>query len=321
MRLQTVFSGRHFTDGAKQARFKPPWGVQIILFVAVFLVVQTPQSFVIEAAAIAQIVSDKSIPSDWESISAALSELSMNPTGSILVTQLLSTLIPAALTIVYCRFVERRSLNSMGFIKKGVAAKYLIGVAAGFAMFSATLLISYAAGAVSYVGAGINDPLMFALMCAGWLIQGAEEEIICRGYFMPSLSEKLPLWAAVLISSLFFSLMHIMNAGFNAIVLVNLTLTGIMFALLALRFDSLFVCCAAHSIWNLVQGNFYGLPVSGMNTGPTVFDFDLAENMELWTGGAFGLEGSLSETIIMLVVIAALVIVPKKDKKTAFAEE
>lgn len=313
MKLQTIFSGAHFTDGAKQAKFQPPWWLQIILFVLVFSVAQAPQSFVIFAVIIVKIVMDKSIEGADE-ISQALNDMLMNPTGDILVAQLLSTLLPAALVIIYCRFIERRSLNSMGFVKKGFAVKYLIGLAAGFVMFSATLLISYAFGAAKYVGTDLNNGVMFALMCVGWLIQGAEEEILCRGYFMPSLSQKLPLWAAVLISSCFFSLLHIMNAGFNLIVFVNLTLTGIMFAVLAIRFDSLFVCCAAHSIWNLVQGNFYGLPVSGMDAGGSVFRFELADNMELWTGGVFGLEGSLSETIVMVIVILAVVFIPKKNK-------
>lgn len=313
MKLQTIFSGDHFTDGAKQAKFQPAWWIQIILFVAVFSLAQTPQAIVIYAVIIVKIVMDKSIEGT-EEITRALGEMTMNPTGEVLIAQLLSTLLPAAIVIIYCRFVERRSLNSMGFIKKGCVVKYLIGIVAGFAMFSATLLISYLFGAVKYVGTDLQNGVMFALMCVGWLIQGAEEEIICRGYFMPSLSSKLPLWAAVLISSVFFSLMHIFNGGFNLIVLLNLTLTGIMFAVLAIRFDSLFVCCACHSIWNLVQGNFYGLPVSGIDAGGSVFRFELAENMDLWTGGVFGLEGSLSETIVMVIVIAAVVFIPKKRK-------
>lgn len=313
MKLQTIFSGAHFTDGAKQAKFQPAWWIQIILFVAVFGLAQTPQAIVIYAVIIVKIVMDKSIEGA-EEIARALREMTMNPTGDVLIAQLLSTLLPAAIVIIYCRFVERRSLNSMGFIKKGCVVKYLIGIVAGFAMFSATLLISYLFGAVKYVGTDLQNGVMFALMCVGWLIQGAEEEIICRGYFMPSLSSKLPLWAAVLISSVFFSLMHIFNGGFNLIVLLNLTLTGIMFAVLAIRFDSLFVCCACHSIWNLVQGNFYGLPVSGMDAGGSVFRFELAENMDLWTGGVFGLEGSLSETIVMVIVIAAVVFIPRKSK-------
>lgn len=316
MKLQTVFSGEHFTDDAKQAKFKPAWWLQIIMFVLVFGVSQVPQTIVISVAIIMQVAADSSIQGA-EQISAAIMELSMNPTGSILVAQLFSTALPAAIVIIYCRFLERRSFNSMGFIKKGCISKYLIGLAAGFAMFSATLLISFAVGAVSFTGTAMNNVPLFALMCIGWLIQGAEEEILCRGYFMSSLSSKIPLWAAVLISSCFFSLLHIMNAGFNLVVFVNLTLTGIMFALLAIRFDSLFVCCAAHSIWNLVQGNFYGLPVSGMNAGPSVLGFELAEDMELWTGGTFGLEGSISETIVMVVVIAALMFIPRKKQKSA----
>jgi len=313
MKLQTVFSEPHFTDGAKQAKFKPPWPVQIVLFVLVFSVSQMPQSIAVYIAMFVKLFSIEPVPSA-EEISALIMDWSFNMPGEILVTQLLATIFPAVLCIIYCRFIERRSLNSMGFIKKGFAVKYLIGLILGFAMFSLTLLISFAFGAAKYVGTDFNNGLLFTLTCVGWLIQGAEEEILCRGYFMSSLSNRLPLWAAVLISSLFFSLMHIMNAGFNLIVLVNLTLTGIMFAALAIRFDSLFVCCATHSIWNLVQGNFYGLPVSGIDAGASVFRFELAENMDLWTGGTFGLEGSLSETIVMVVVIAALVIVPKKEK-------
>ena len=318
MKLQTVFSGAHFTDGAKQAKFQPPWIVQIIMFVLVFLIVQIPQSIAIYVTMFVKLFSIEPMP-DAEEISELIMQWSMNPTGEIMIAQLLSTIFPAVLCIIYCRFIERRSLNSMGFVKKGCAVKYLIGLGMGFLMFSATLLISFAFGAAKYVGTDLNNGTFFALMCFGWLIQGAEEEILCRGFFMPSLSEKLPLWAAVLISSVFFSLMHILNAGFNFIVLINLTLTGIMFALLAIRFDSLFVCCAAHSIWNLVQGNFYGLPVSGMDAGASVFRFELSENMELWTGGTFGLEGSLSETIVMVIVIAALAFIPKKDKKAQIA--
>ncbi len=315
MKLQTIFSGEHFSDRAKEAKFQPPWWAQILLFVLVFSIAQIPQTFIVFGVIIAQIIADESIQGP-EQISNAMIDLSTNPSGSVLAAQLISTILPAAIVILYCRFLERRSLASMGFVKKNAVPSYLIGIVAGFAMFSATLLISFAVGAVKYSGAGIDNGGLFALICLGWLLQGAEEEILCRGYFMPSLSTKMPLWAAALISSVFFSVLHIANGGFNLIVLVNLTLTGFMFAVFAIRFDNLWVCCATHSIWNLVQGNFYGLPVSGMNTRPSIFRFELVENADLWTGGKFGLEGSLSETIIMVIVIAALTFIPRRKKKT-----
>lgn len=314
MKLQTIFSGEHFSDRAKEAKFQPPWWAQILLFVLVFMVSGTPQSIVVGVVSVVQVMTNM----DLESIESTdqFYQLIMELTQSdpIMIAQLISTLLTAVIVIVYCKFVERRSLYSMGFVKKNAVPSYLIGLAAGFAMFSATLLISYLAGAVKYVGSDMYHVGVYILYCVGWLFQGAEEEIVCRGYFMPSLSTKMPLWAAVLISSVFFSLMHLFNSGFNLIVLVNLTLTGIMFAVFAIRFDNLWVCCAIHSIWNLVQGNFYGLPVSGMYTGPSVFRFELLDVSEIWTGGAFGLEGSLSETIVMVVVIAVVVFIPNRKK-------
>lgn len=315
MKLQTIFSGEHFTDRAKEAKFQPPWWAQILLFVLVFSIAQTPQTFIVSGVIIAQVIADESIQGP-EQISNAIMEMSTNPSGLVLAAQLISTILPAAIVILYCRFLERRSLASMGFVKKNAVPSYLIGLVAGFAMFSATVLISFAVGAVKYSGAGIENGGLFALICLGWLFQGAEEEILCRGYFMPSLSTKMPLWAAALISSVFFSVLHIANGGFNLIVLVNLTLTGFMFAVFAIRFDNLWINCAIHSVWNLVQGNFYGLPVSGMNTRPSIFRFELVENADLWTGGKFGLEGSLSETIIMVIVIAALTFIPRRKKET-----
>lgn len=314
MKLQTIFSGKHFSDRAKEAKFQPPWWAQIILFVLVFSISGAPQSIVVGIVTAIYVMNTKSFE-NRDQIQIAITELMEDSPDLIMIAQLLSTVLTAVIVILYCKLIERRSFYSMGFVKKNAVPSYLIGLAAGFAMFSATLLISYLAGAVKYVGTDMYNVGIYVLYCVGWIFQGAEEEIVCRGYFMPSLSIKMPLWAAVLISSLFFSLMHLFNTGFNLIVLVNLTLTGIMFAVFAIRFDNLWVCCAIHSIWNLVQGNFYGLPVSGMYTGPSVFRFELPEVSELWTGGAFGLEGSLSETIVMVVVIAAVTFIPKKKAK------
>lgn len=313
MKLQTIFSGEHFSDKAKDAKFQPPWWSQILLFVLVFMASGMPQSIVVGIVSAVMVMTDMNYETP-EQIQEAILKLSQS--DPVMIAQLLSTVLTAIIVILYCKLIERRSFYSMGFVKKNAVPSYLIGLAAGFAMFSATLLISYLAGAVKYIGSDMYNVGIYVLYCVGWIFQGAEEEIVCRGYFMPSLSTKLPLWAAVLISSLFFSLMHLFNVGFNLIVLVNLTLTGIMFAVFAIRFDNLWVCCAIHSIWNLVQGNFYGLPVSGMYTGPSVFRFDLLNVSELWTGGAFGLEGSLSETIIMVVVIAAVTFIPKKKAKS-----
>lgn len=305
-----IFTRQNYTELAKEARFKPHPVLTVVLFTLIFFGSQTLAGIpiAVSMAALGTFVKDAS----------GNFILEMSPENQVWYTiiQLFATIIPMAAAILFCRFAERRSLRSMGFVREGWLKKYLLGMAMGFAMFSAALGISVLAGGAQYVGTDMYSPLQYALLCVGWVIQGAEEEIMLRGYFMPSLSARLPMWAAVLISSLFFSLMHLLNTGFTLLAFLNILLIGIAFGLVAIRTNSIFTCCALHSVWNWAQGNFYGLPVSGMETGPSVLRFSLTDS-PLWSGGAFGIEGSLAALIVELAVIALLLFIPQKKKPAA----
>lgn len=302
--MQNIFKGEHFTDAAREAKFKPHPILQLLLFVLVFYVSQIVMAIPLFPIFFMQGLTGQALmDEDW-----------------MMALQLLITVFPAALSILYCRFIERRSIGSMGLTKRNCVRDYAIGLAVGAGEFVLCVLICYAAGAVSYVGTDMNNVVCFIVICIGWILQGAEEEIVCRGFLMGTMASRLPLWAAVLINSAFFSVMHIFNDGFNPVVFINLLLFGIFMSVMAVRFDSIIPCCAAHSIWNLVQGNVFGLPVSGMMTGPSIFRFQLADNMELWTGGVFGIEGGIAESIIIIVLTLALLFIPKKKKSAELAQ-
>lgn len=305
-----ILNTKSYTELAKEARFKPHPVLTIVLFTIIFFGSQTIAGIPIAIAAFS--LSTVGADASGNYI------MEMSPQNEVWYTiiQLFATILPAAIAILFCRFAERRNLQSMGFVRERWLKKYLVGMAMGFAMFSAALGISVLAGGAQYEGTGMHSPVQYVLLCVGWLIQGAEEEIILRGYFMPSLSARLPMWAAVLISSLFFSLMHLFNTGFTLLAFLNILLIGIAFALVAIRTNSLFTCCALHSVWNWAQGNFYGLPVSGMETGPSVLRFSLTDS-SLWAGGAFGIEGSMAALIVEVAVIALLLFIPQKKKSEA----
>lgn len=109
--------------------------------------------------------------------------------------------------------------------------------------------------------------------------------------------------------------MHAFNNGFTLLAAVNLILCGVLFSVYALRTGNLWGACAFHSIWNFAQGNFYGLPVSGIDSGDTIFSMQLAGS-KLANGGDFGLEASLATTIVMALWIAVLLFVPNPFAKT-----
>ena len=306
--MTTIFSGSHFTDKAKEAKFKPHPLLMLLVFVGLFIAFELASVFPLFLGQIFIYLS-------FGEMTEANADIFM---AWEMVVSLLCTVIPAALSFVYCIFLEKRSAASMGFAKKGCVLKYIIGLVIGFAAFSLSICLCYAAGAVKYVGSGFENAFpVFIFLCIGWIIQGAEEEILCRGLLMGSLSIKLPLWAAVLINSGFFALLHIANTGISALALINLTICGIWLSLLAVRYNSLIPSCAAHTIWNLAQGNIYGVPVSGMTSGPSVFRFELVEGNPLWTGGEFGIEGGLGVTIVLSVLCLATWLIPRIGKSNA----
>ena len=70
---------------------------------------------------------------------------------------------------------------------------------------------------------------------------------------------------------------------------------------------------ALHSIWNLAQGNVYGIRVSGMQTGCSVLSSEMVAGRELINGGDFGLEGGLAVTIVL--VVGTLVLLMTKQQR------
>lgn len=303
-----IFKGKFYTEKAKDAKFKPPFVVSLLLFFLVLMVgsIASYMLFIPIELALVDVDTSGEIPQiyftgDNEAWYTAWS--------------LVFTVISSIICIIYCRFIEKRSLESMGLKKEKFFPNYLIGLIIGFLAYSVTLGIVLFAGAAEYEGSTFRNPLLYTVICIGWIMQGAEEEILCRGFLMSTLSAKLPLWAAILISSSVFGVLHIFNNGVTVLSIVNIILVGIVFALVALRFNSLIPACAFHSVWNWAQGNFYGMPVSGNYSGPSVFSFSLPEGKDLWTGGAFGIEAGLATTIVCIVLGAALIVFPQKKGK------
>ncbi|MDE6657642.1 MAG: CPBP family intramembrane metalloprotease [Oscillospiraceae bacterium] len=221
------------------------------------------------------------------------------------------TAFATLVTLLFCRLVEGRKLNTMGFQKHAVS-HYIAGLGVGFLLFSFVVLLSLCMGGITWNGLQTFSISSILIMLGGWLLQGMSEEVICRGYFMTTILRNYnPVWAVV-VNSIFFGFMHKANNGFSLTAFVNLTLYAIMISLYVLRTNNLWGACAIHSVWNFVQGNFYGLPVSGIDTGGTIFSVSLVKNANLANGGEFGLEASLPCAIVMLIAIAVLLLVPMK---------
>ena len=242
-------------------------------------------------------------------------QLNMNSVDMTLV-QLFATVGATVAMMLYVKHVEKRSLRTMGFVREHAVSDYLIGMVVAFAMFSACVGICMVTGAMVFDGFVLGGRyVMLALFFVGFIIQGMSEETVCRGFMMTSLGSKGGALVGVLFNSLFFGALHLGNSGVTVFSMVNLVLFGLFMSVLVLKLNSIWMACAIHTVWNFVQGNFFGILVSGTDMGPSVFRFVSVPGMGLWNGGSFGMEGGLATSIVLtLATVIVLLLRPRETK-------
>lgn len=204
----------------------------------------------------------------------------------------------------YCKFIEKRPLSSMGFTKRNMSSFYAKGIGWSAVLISGAYLICVLMGACHFEGVSVQlVPGYVIFYLIGYMIQGLAEEVICRGYLLVSLSRRNSVWYSVILSSGVFMAMHMSNEHVTVLAYINLFLCGLLFGLLFVESGSIWKVAALHSGWNFLQGNIFGISVSGTAKSSSVFDSSFADGWSFMNGGDFGLEGGLAVTIVLAVGI------------------
>lgn len=234
---------------------------------------------------------------------------------------LLASFAPIFLLIwLWLRLAEQRPLWTTG-MEKPALKPYLRGLLVGLALFGTAVLLLALLGFVQlerpFNGLGALSVAGALLIFTGWMVQGAAEELLTRGFLLPVLGVRWGTAVAVLISSLLFSALHLANPNVNAISILNLTLFGLFAALYALVEGGLWGVFAMHAVWNWAQGNLFGFAVSGME----IKSGTLLDLMEIGpdevTGGLFGPEGGLVVTAVLSLAILFAGWAAYRQKRTA----
>jgi membrane protease YdiL (CAAX protease family) len=122
-----------------------------------------------------------------------------------------------------------------------------------------------------------------------------------------------PIIAAALLSSAFFSFLHLGNPNMSTLATVNIFLAGIMLSLPFILTGRLGFSIGLHIGWNYAQGGIFGWAVSGTQTKGNLIAIEQIASFDYINGGAFGPEGGVLGTVgIALVVVASLVWVRKR---------
>jgi hypothetical protein len=231
------------------------------------------------------------------------------PLAGIVVTSTISAFAAAAVAnAVVVRIYERGRLADVGLGWSSLSGReFLIGTAAGVVAAAVVCLVPVIAQMAKFVrtSAGVEHPWASVAFGSLALFFGAMgEELLFRGYAFQLLIRSVGPFATILPTSVIFGLMHSGNNDASALGIVNTVAWGILLGYAVWRTGALWLPIGLHFGWNVALP-LLGSNLSGFTMGVTGYTLEWNVGV-LWSGGGYGVEGSLFTTGIVVALFFVL---------------
>ncbi len=229
-------------------------------------------------------------------------------TGSRMITATMATFAAACLAnAITVRIYERGQLSALGLgWAKTSSREFLLGLACGAGAALLVLFLPLSAGAAYFEKVPASEHIWasVAFVCFVLLFGAFGEEMLFHGYAFQLLIRRIGAFATILPAAVLFGLAHIGNEHSNALGVVNTMLWGVLFGYAYLRTGALWLPIGLHFGWNVILPLF-GANLSGFTMG--VIGYELHwKTSDLISGGAYGPEGSLLTTGVVVVLFFVL---------------
>jgi hypothetical protein len=224
-------------------------------------------------------------------------------------TALLLALLGGFAALLYLLDRERGYvLGAMGLkLDRAAFREGLTGTALGAGMVVISVGFMAVAGRVEFhwVGGGPRVAVMILAVAYITVVAAMNEEVAFRGYPFQRLVEGIGPVGGIVVLSVLFGALHLGNPHVSLWGFLNTIEVGALLAVAYLRTRSLWMPWGIHFGWNFTLGLGFGLPVSGLN------DFAIAvqgtaEGPEWLTGGGYGIEASLTGSVIIVLAFFVL---------------
>ncbi len=223
------------------------------------------------------------------------------------VAALPTTAVMLAWVIICRKYLDRRSIASMGFVRL-TWRSVILGLIVGLLPIVAAAGAVAAAGGFTMTGAGFS--VIAGVLVPTLILMAFTEEVVFRSYLLQNLLDIRRPVVGVIFTSFFFWLAHSLNPHVwsSAIVPVNMFGAGVILALAYMLSRNIWFPTALHFSWNFAQGILLSLPISGIAV-EGVIRLRANDGAPTWlTGGDFGLEASIVVTAVELVMIGGFLL-------------
>lgn len=167
--------------------------------------------------------------------------------------------------------------------------------------------------------AQIADSITTSVFVVG-LAVGTVEEAVFRGVLMKALEMRWNKAIAVIVPSVTFGAVHLLNGALSLVSFIQLliagSIVGILFSLVTYESGSIWSAAFMHSIWNMCMAS--GILSIGTETSEScIFNYVLETKNALITGGEFGVEASvISIGAYLIFTVIAVILLKKKSERS-----
>lgn len=208
----------------------------------------------------------------------------------------------ALLAVLISQRVARgRFIRELGLrYYKALPLDIVFGLLLGPILFAIVFFFEKATGLLLTSSEPTFDIGQIALWAAIFACVAISEELIVRGYILQTVNATWGGAVAIVASSAFWGIAHLLNPYASVVSAANIAFAGLIFAYAYWITGNLWLPIALHFSWNFAEGVLFGYPVSGISVQTPVLQ-TLVEGPSAITGGQFGPEGGFAGLLAILV--------------------
>ena len=209
-----------------------------------------------------------------------------------------------AVYIGFVRLTERRPVTELAL--PGMGRELGIGLLVGAGLYTTCILVLMVLGI--YKIDGLNPVSYMLPAIAIPLSSGIFEELLFRGVLFRIVEEWLGSWISLVVSSLVFGLIHLMNPAATLMGAIFISVeAGILLAAAYMLTRRLWMSMGFHVAWNYTQSGVFSGIVSGGDSQPGLIK-PAIDGPTLLTGGTFGVESSVIAFVLCTATGVTLLI-------------
>ncbi len=259
------------------------------------------------------------LPSDLGLTYLGLTDAKGSPRGPLGFSLLLVSFIAMGLAIFgWVRWVEKRSLASVGLRGEQRLKKFLNGLAVGIAMMGAiATAIAFSGGYhIADLAPAFASPAALgwiALLLICFAVQSSVEEFVFRGWLFSTIMRRWNTRAAFILTAAAFTFLH-----FSPSTPLLMLAMSVVFSLFTCawvrRSNTLWGVMGWHTGWNWFAGAGFAVPITGFDSQLPALVVKLVPVGPAYLNGAGeGPEGSIFTVALLTAASLGLLLLPTPE--------